>query len=93
MDFKNVDVEKIYKDAGFPMTVIHFDEDGAITRKEEYNHENFQIQDWQAEAIARVIYPAIQEFFNDPKHMKEYEEWKQKQEPRVTKIRSKRKRR
>ncbi len=49
--------------SGRPCSIIHFDEDGEITRIEDYNLENIKIPDYAYESIARVLLPDIQEYF------------------------------
>ena len=49
--------------SGVPCALIKFDSEG-ITRETEYfNMENFQIQDWQIERIARTLLDDVRAFY------------------------------
>lgn len=57
-----IDHEKIIA-SGAPCTVVKINPDGSFGESQDYNMENFKIQDWQIEALARAFLPAIQAFY------------------------------
>ena len=46
-----------------PCTVVKINSDGTFGESQDYNMENFTIQDWQIEQIARCILPDIIAFY------------------------------
>jgi len=68
------------KFGGAPVVVVHFDKDYNITSEERYNLENFQIADWQAEAMARALLPGIRKYYEDEKNVQAFEQWRKEQE-------------
>lgn len=56
-----------------------FDENFETTYTEEYNLENFELSEWQIESFARILLPSIREYYKDPKHVQEANEWTKQQ--------------
>ena len=50
-------------DAGVPMVIIHWDENGTTTSQEAYNLENISLSDWQKEQLARATLEACRKFY------------------------------
>ena len=61
-DLGMIDTEKMIA-MGVPCSVIKINPDGTWGEEQSFNMENFKIQDWQAEAIARAILPDIIAFY------------------------------
>ncbi len=60
---------------GVPHVIIHFDKDDKekrITSIEEHNMERLVIPDWAIESIARVLYPIMQKYFENPDNVDEF---------------------
>lgn len=57
-----INVEDIIA-SGSPCTVVKINPDGTFGESHDYNMENFNIQDYQIEAIARTLLPQIQAFY------------------------------
>lgn len=57
------------------MIIVHFGKDFETTHTEEYNLENFELSELQIESIARILLPSILEYYKDPKHVKDANEW------------------
>lgn len=54
------------KFGGAPVIVAYFDKDDKemkITREEHFNIDNFQMADWQVEALARALLPQIRKYY------------------------------
>ena len=54
------------KFGGLPVIVARFDKDDKemkITREEHYNLENFQLAEWQVNALARALLLSIHEYY------------------------------
>ena len=49
--------------SGVPCTVVKINPDGSFGESQDYNMENFQIQDWQIESLARCLLPEIIAFY------------------------------
>ena len=49
--------------SGIPCTVVKINQDGSFGESQDYNMENFQIQDWQIESLARCLLPEIIAFY------------------------------
>lgn len=62
---------------GVPMTIIHIDDQWNTVSEESYNLENISLSEFQ---LARALLQPCREFYSDPKHVKEFEEWMAKQE-------------
>ena len=60
-------------DAGVPMVIVHWDENGTTTSQEAYNLENISLSDWQKEQLARTTLEACRKFYSDPENVKKYE--------------------
>ena len=41
--------------------------------------ENFELAEWQIESLARMLLPSIREYYKDPKHVQEANEWTKQQ--------------
>ena len=63
-------------DAGVPMVIVHWDENGTTTSQEAYNLENISLSNWQKEQLARATLEACRRFYSDPENIKKYEAWK-----------------
>ena len=74
-----MELEEKLKASKVPMIIVHFGEDFEITHTEEYNLENFQLLEWQTESFARILLPSIREYYKDPKHVQEANEWTKQQ--------------
>ena len=74
-----MELEEKLKAAKVPMIVVHFDENFETTYTEEYNLENFELSEWQIESFARILLPSIREYYKDPKHVQEANEWAKQQ--------------
>ena len=74
-----LELEEKLKAAKVPMIVVHFDENFETTYTEEYNLENFELSEWQIESFARILLPSIREYYKDPKHVQEANEWTKQQ--------------
>lgn len=74
-----MELEEKLKAAKVPMIVVHFDENFETTYTEEYNLENFELSEWQIESFARILLPSIREYYKDPKHVQEANEWTNQQ--------------
>lgn len=61
------------------MIVVHFDENFETTYTEEYNLGNFELSKCQIESFARILLPSIREYYKDPKHVHESNEWAKQQ--------------
>ena len=46
----------------------------------KFNMETYRPPKHALESLARSLVPIIQEFYQDEKHMKEFEEWKKKRD-------------
>lgn len=57
-----IDHEKIIA-SGVPCTVVKINPDGTYGESQDYNMENFKVQDWQIEAMACAFLPAIRAFY------------------------------
>ena len=49
--------------SGIPCTVVKINADGSFGESQDYNMENFQIQNWQIEHLARCFLPEIIAFY------------------------------
>lgn len=65
---------------GVPMTIIHIDDQWNTVSEESYNLENISLSEFQLDQLARALLQPCREFYSDPKHVKEFEEWMAKQE-------------
>ena len=74
-----MELEEKLRAAKVPMIVVHFDKNFETTYTEEYNLENFELSDWQIESFARILLPSIREYYKDPKHMQEANDWAKQQ--------------
>ena len=63
-------------DAGVPMVIVHWDENGTTTSQEAYNLENISLSDWQKEQLARATLETCRKFYSDPESVKKFEAWK-----------------
>ena len=45
-------------DAGVPMLIAHWDENGTTTSQEAYNLENISLSDWQKKQLAKATLEA-----------------------------------
>ena len=61
------------------MIIVHFGEGFGTTHTEEYNLENFELSELQIESFARILLPSIREYYKDPKHVHEANEWAKQQ--------------
>ena len=57
-------------DAGVPMVIVHWDENGTTTSQEAYNLENISLSNWQKEQLARATLEACRRFYSDPENVK-----------------------
>lgn len=57
------------------MIIVHFGEDFETTHTEEYNLENFELSELQIESFSRILLPSIREYYKDPKHVQDANEW------------------
>ena len=73
------EAEEKFKEAKVPMIVVHFDENFETTYTEEYNLGNFELSKCQIESFARILLPSIREYYKDPKHVHESNEWAKQQ--------------
>ena len=60
-------------DAGVPMVIVHWDENGTTTSQEAYNLENISLSDRQKEQLAMATLEACRKFYSDPENVKKYE--------------------
>ena len=74
-----MELEEKLKASKVPMIIVHFDEDFETTHTEEYNLENFELSELQIESFARILLPSIREYYKDPKHVHEANEWAKQQ--------------
>lgn len=74
---------------GRPGTIVHFDDKGNITGKEDFNMENFQVSQEALESLARVLLPTIEEYLSSEEGKREWEGF-QKQHPEIAEKKSKR---
>ena len=74
-----MELEEKFKEAKVPMIVVHFDENFETTYTEEYNLENFELSERQIESFTRILLPSIREYYKDPKHVHESNEWAKQQ--------------
>ena len=66
-------------EAKVAMIVVYFDENFETTYTEEYNLGNFELSKCQIESFARILLPSIREYYKDPKHVHESNEWAKQQ--------------
>ena len=76
---ENMELEEKFKEAKVPMIVVYFDENFETTYTEEYNLGNFELSKCQIESFARILLPSIREYYKDPKHVHESNEWAKQQ--------------
>lgn len=57
-----IEIEDIIA-SGTPCTVVKINPDGTWGESQDFNMENFDIQDYQLESIARALLPQIQAFY------------------------------
>ena len=74
-----MELDEALKASKMPMIVVHFDDNFETTHTEEYNMENFELAEWQIESLARMLLPSIREYYKDPKHGTEANEWTKQQ--------------
>ena len=74
-----MELDEALKASKMPMIVVHFDDNFETTHTEEYNMENFELAEWQIESLARMLLPSIREYYKDPKHVQEANEWAKQQ--------------
>jgi hypothetical protein len=72
-------------DAGQYVVEIRLDGYEEIGRTEYNRPEHFEITDWQAECLARMFLPLIQEFYSHEESHKEFEEWQKEQHDKTDK--------
>lgn len=76
--------EEEFKASKAPMIIVHLDENFQTAHTEEYNMENFELSEWQIERLARILLPSICEYYKDPKHVQEANEWTKQQNEQST---------
>ena len=74
-----MELEERLKASKVPMVIVYFGEDFETTHTEEYNLENFELSELQIESFARILLPSIREYYKDPKHVHEANEWAKQQ--------------
>ena len=74
-----MELDEALKASKMPMIVVHFDDNFETTHTEEYNLENFELSELQIESFARILLPSIREYYKDPKHVHEANEWAKQQ--------------
>lgn len=74
-----MELEERLKASKVPMVIVYFGEDFETTHTEEYNLENFELSELQIESFARILLPSIREYYKDPKHVHESNEWAKQQ--------------
>ena len=79
-----MELEEKLKASKVPMIIVHFGEDFETTHTEEYNLENFDLSELQIESFARILLPSIREYYNDPKHVQDANEWVKQQNKQST---------
>lgn len=79
-----MELEEKLKASKVPMIIVHFSEDFETTHTEEYNLENFELSELQIENFARILLPSIREYYKDPKHVQDANEWAKQQNKQST---------
>ena len=79
-----MELEEKLKASKVPMIIVHFGEDFETTHTEEYNLENFELSKLQIESFARILLPSIREYYKDPKHVQDANEWAKPQNKQST---------
>ena len=74
-----MELEEKPRAAKVPMILVHLDRNLDRTYTEEYNLENFELSEWQIESFARILLPSIREYYKDPKHVQEANDWAKQQ--------------
>lgn len=64
---------------GLPVSILHFDAKGNVTKEEHFNHDNIEISDWHVEALARSLLPDILEYYSHEENIREFEKWQKEQ--------------
>lgn len=77
-------LEERLKASKVPMVIVHFGEDFETIHIEEYNLENFELSELQIESFARILLPSIREYYKDPKHVQDANEWAKQQNKQST---------
>ena len=79
-----MELEEKLKASKVPMIIVHFGEDFGTTHTEEYNLENFELSELQIESFARILLPSIREYYKDPQHVQDANEWVKQQNKQST---------
>ena len=67
-------------DGGYYVIKVQFDGDEEISRTKYNKPENFEISDWKAESLARVLLPSIRKCYTHEENRKKFEEWQKEQQ-------------
>ena len=65
---------------GIPVSIIHFDEDGAVTNVEDYNLDKVEPDRWALKGLAASLLSAIQEFYTHEENVRAFEKWLRERE-------------
>lgn len=64
---------------GIPCSVIPINADGSFGTATSYNMQNVHVEQYQYEALASALYPAIVEYFESEEGQAEYAKWQAEQ--------------
>ena len=63
-----------------PVSVIHFDKDGAVTDVEDYNLDKIEPALWSLKGLAAALLPVICEFYTREENIRAFEAWLKEEE-------------
>ena len=58
-----------------PVSVIHFDKDGAVTDVEDYNLDKVEPNLWALKGLVTSLLPVIREFYTHEENARAFEAW------------------